>query len=346
MEATTVTDRRIALNSESIPDQGYEHTYSPTKTRVYPGTILVLPTLNAESWLPEWIKAYQAQTVRPEKVILVDSASTDRTIELALRAGFSIVSIKRTEFSHGGTRQRIVDQYARSKIVIFLTQDAVLANPNALKRLLNRFEDDQVGAAYGRQLPRDDADPIEAHARLFNYPDRSDIRARCDVSRLGIKTSFISNSFAAWRRTALVEMGGFPDHTIQNEDAWVASKMIQAGWKVAYCADATVSHSHKMTITDEFKRLFDTGVFHAQAPWIREAFGGAGGEGVRFVKSELVHLARTKPTRIGSAIVRTGVKFIAFNLGCRENKLPLWFKKRISSNRTFWNRQPATEGRE
>ena len=345
MNEITVTDERNSSNTE--PDRQAKNQNKTNQNNlgsVVSGTLLVLPTLNAENWLPEWIEALRCQTVQPEVIVLVDSESSDRTPQIAREAGFNLVSINRSDFSHGGTRQAIADRYSSCEIVIYLTQDAILSSPKSLEKLLKQFEDEKVGAAYGRQLPRKEADQIEAHARLFNYPAKSHVRDREDIPRLGIKSSFISNSFAAWRKSTLDQVGGFPDHTIQNEDAWVASKMIKTGWKVAYCAEAEVRHSHPMTIVGEFKRYFDTGVFHAQAPWIREDFGKAGGEGVRFVKSELNHLATTQPGRIGSAIMRTGAKLVAFKLGCNEEKLPLWLKEKISSNRGFWKQQAFQEG--
>lgn len=339
MDNATVKDRRASSNTELPCLTQTETTPQAQTTRIQSGTVLVVPALNAEGWLPAWIKALKGQTVQPAETVLVDSESTDRTLSIAREAGYTVVSIKRSEFSHGGTRQAIADQFSNCEIVIYMTQDAILSDPKSIERLMNQFEDEKVGAAYGRQLPRPEADPIEAHARLFNYPATSHVRGQSDIPRLGIKSSFISNSFAAWRKSALDQVGGFPDHTIQNEDAWVASRMIQAGWKVAYCAGATVFHSHPMTVVSEFKRYFDTGVFHSQAPWIRKAFGGAGGEGARFVKSELSHLIANRPSQIGTAMVRTGAKVVAFKLGCFQEKLPLWLKTKLSSNSGYWKHQ-------
>ena len=111
-----------------------------------------------------------------------------------------------------------------------------------------------------------------------------------DAAELGIKAAFMSNSFAAYRREALMAVGGFPKHVIFAEDMYVAAKMLMAGWKVVYEGSACCRHSHNYTIIEEFRRYFDMGVFHAREPWIRENFGGAGGEGLRYVKSELKYL--------------------------------------------------------
>ncbi len=300
-------------------------------------TALVLPTLNAGRLLPRWIGALKAQTVIPDQLLLIDSSSDDSTTAIARASGFDVHVIRRRDFSHGGTRQMAVELLDDSDILIFLTQDAFLAAPKSLEDLLRAFDDPEVGAAYGRQLPREMADPIEAHARLFNYPEESHLRDRTDVKKYGIRTSFISNSFAAWRRDALHQIGGFPAHTIQNEDAYVASKLILGGWKIAYCAEAAVFHSHRLTMLEEFRRYFDIGVFHARDPWIRRTFGQAGGEGFKFVRSELRYLMSTRPTLIPLALFRTAAKLAAFNLGQWEKYLPTGAKSVLTSNRKYWN---------
>lgn len=299
-------------------------------------TALVVPTLNAGDGFVEWLTALKRQTFQPQRLIVIDSASTDHTVELAKDFGLEVISIDRNEFSHGGTRQMAVSNLSDSELVIFMTQDALLSSPDSLEVLLKAMRDPQVGAAYGRQLPRRQSSSIEAHARLFNYPSVSHVRDRSDIPRFGIKTSFMSNSFAVWRRSALLEIGGFPNHLIQCEDAWAASKLIQAGWKIAYCSAATVHHSHGYNSFQEFRRYFDIGVFHADQPWIRDSFGYAGGEGLRFVRSEIRHLARTNPAAIPPALVRTGLKLIAYKLGAIYDKLPQRLRPWLSMNKQYW----------
>ena len=309
-----------------------------TAVRRTPTTALVVPTLNPGDSFRTWIQALKQQTVKPDRVVVVDSSSTDRTVALALEAGFEVQCIPRDQFSHGGTRQMIVDRLTKSDIVVFATQDAILTLPDSLAKLLAAFSDPSVGAAYGRQEPVPGAGLIESHARLFNYPDRSHKRSKRDIPYLGIRTSFMSNSFAAWRRSALVKIGGFSKDTIQNEDAHAASRLIMQGHRIAYCAGATVYHSHRYGYAQEFRRYFDIGVFHARDPWIRKSFGKADGEGMRFVQSELKYLARRNPLLIPSAALRNGLKLIGFKLGCHERRLPTWTKRILSSNRRFWSR--------
>ncbi len=186
--------------------------------------------------------------------------------------------ISRSSFNHGRTRQLAADLCPEADIIIYMTQDAILASPDSVKNILTGFNDEKVGAVCGRQLPYPDASPIAAHARLFNYPAVSSVKSKDDIKRIGIKAAFLSNSFAAYRRTALMDVGGFPSNIIFGEDTYVAARMLLAGWKVAYAAEATCYHSHNYRIVEEFRRYFDIGIFHSQEKWFISLLGKAEGE--------------------------------------------------------------------
>jgi rhamnosyltransferase len=299
---------------------------------------LIVPTLNAGTMWESWLKAFAQQTRKPDSLLVIDSSSSDNTVSLARTYGFEVQVIPKSEFNHGGTRQSGVNQLPNADIIIFLTQDALLANAEAIERLVAVFEDEKVGAAYGKQLPHLNAGPIAAHARLFNYPAKSQLRSLEDKARYGIKTVFISNSFGAYRRAALMQVGGFPANTIMNEDTYVAGKMLMSGWKIAYCADAQVRHSHDYGFADEFKRYFDIGVFHAQTTWLQGTYGGASGEGLRFVRSELRYLFRHAPWLIPSAALRTGLKWLGFKLGALYKEMPQALRRSFSLHKTYWLR--------
>lgn len=297
---------------------------------------VIVPTLNAAV---DWHKFSSAlmECVTAQQVLIIDSSSTDETLTLAKAAGFSVYTIARAEFNHGATRQFAADELVEADILIYLTQDALLASSEAIKELLKAFKDPKVGAAYGRQLPRSGANPIEAHARLFNYPERSVIQMCSSRQTIGIKSIFISNSFAAYRRDALMAVGGFPRDVIFGEDTITAAKLLLAGWKVAYVAEAQVYHSHRYTWTQDFKRYFDIGVLHARENWLLQEFGSAGGEGGRFVRSELRYLWPRYWWFIPSAIVRTVLKLVGYRLGRIENRLGLRLKRRLSMHPRFWD---------
>jgi rhamnosyltransferase len=303
---------------------------------------VVVPTLNAARDWPLFSPALRA-CVAPEQVLIVDSESTDGTVELAKADGFQVCSVARANFNHGGTRQMAAEMLPNAEMLVYMTQDSVLAGPDALANLLSAFKDPQVAAACGRQLPRPGARAIEAHARSFNYPANSDVRSLASRERLGIRAVFLSNSLAAYRRSVLLELGGFPANVIFGEDTVTAARLLLAGYKVAYVAEACVYHSHPYTGMQEFKRYFDIGVLHSRERWLLEEFGHASGEGKRFVLSELRYLRKQDAWQIPRALLRTGIKFLGYRLGRMEAQLAPGIKRHLSMHPAFWAEPPSSQ---
>lgn len=300
-------------------------------------TLLCIPTLNASCYVTKIIESIKQQDVVPTKVLVIDSSSTDGTVEVFQGEGFDVHSIRRSEFNHGATRNLAFAMNPWADIVVFQTQDALFESGHSLKELVRSFDEPAVGAAYGRQLPRIGAGPIEAHARVFNYPTTNQIRSLGDVNRLGFRSIFISNSFAAYRASAYRAVGGFSDKVIVGEDTHLVARLLLSGWKVAYCAEAKVYHSHDYSIRQEFSRYFDTGVFHARERWLRDEFGSARGEGIRFLKSEVAFLIRRSPWLLLNASIRTVAKYCGYQLGRREAWIPHSIKRRLlSMHRFYW----------
>ncbi len=225
-----------------------------------------------------------------------------------------------------------------AEILVFLTQDAILASPDALKKLLDGFENPKAGAAFGRQMARPGAGAIETHGRLFNYPAVSSVRSLDSREAMGFKSIFLSNSFAAYRRAALDAVGGFPTNVIFGEDTVTAAHLLLKGWNIHYVADAEVYHSHDYSWWQEFQRYFDIGVLHSRESWLREEFGKTGKEGKRFLLSELTYLRREDAASIPSALVRTAAKLAGYRLGGLEGILPVPLKSRLSMHKDFWKR--------
>jgi len=307
------------------------------RAQAFPGNIgFVIPTYNAGPYWNHFHAALERQGIPREQVLVVDSSSTDETGKSVRDAGYTLMEIPQKSFRHGGTRQLAADSLPWADILVFLTQDAIPCGTDSIEELVRAFEDPQVGAAYGRQLPREEAGPVERHARLFNYSEKSEVRSFESRERLGFKAAFMSNSFSAYRRAALEAVGGFPRDAIICEDTTVAGRLLIDGWKIAYQADATVIHSHALSMRDESSRYFDIGVHHGREKWLLEAFGGAGGEGRAFVLSELRYLLKTQPFQIPSAFFRNFSKWAAYQLGLREKRLPRVLKERFSTQPSFW----------
>src|ERR1039458_5947321 len=179
--------RKFALNGTRAASQGITKRSVTMATipqvRLPIGQLLdrshvavIIPPSNAGKCWKAFSKGLNLQGLPASQVLIVDSSSDDGTRDLAAAEGYQVHCINRSDFNHGGTRQLALDLVPWASIVVYLTQDAALATHDSLDLLLSAFEDRQVAAAYGRQLPRPCAGPIEAHARLFNYPPQSDVR--------------------------------------------------------------------------------------------------------------------------------------------------------------------------
>lgn len=299
---------------------------------------VIIPVYNGGRILNDCLGALKNQKLSNMSVLVVDSGSTDGSHQLVGKHGYELLRIRKEEFDHGGTRQMAAEISSGYDIVVCLTQDAVLSGPESLFILISAFEDKEVAAAYGRQLPSKGASAIGTHARLFNYPPRSNKRTLVDKEYMSIKAAFISNSFAAYRTEALLQVGGFPSKLILGEDMVVAARILQARWSVAYVAEATVYHSHDYSVIQEFQRYFDIGVMHQDQRWLLDEFGKPEGEGKRFVISELNYLRKSAPHRIPEAIIRTFAKYAGYKMGQNHAVFPRRVRRLLSMHKGYWKR--------
>lgn len=301
----------------------------------------IIPTRNAGNSLGGLLMALQRQTVSPICVYVVDSASTDDTVSLAKKHGAIVQSIFPDDFRHGATRQEAAQHllaHWQVDALLFCTQDIELIDQEALASLqaLLRSRKD-IGVVYGRQLAATDADPLAVHARMFNYTGQNRIASYQDIESLGIKAAFCSNSFALYRTKAFFETGGFARTVILGEDMELAARMLKKGWSVGYAAGARVYHSHSYSVLQYFHRAFDTGVFHAQCPWLLRELGAPQGEGLRFVLSEMAFLwtQRAYAWLPRSCVVNVG-KFLGYHLGRWHRWLPRCWVIRCTGHEFFW----------
>ncbi len=283
------------------------------------------------------------QTLRPRRIILMNTeescwtdADGDRKLEEAGVAGLcEIHHVTKEEFDHGATRNLGVS-YSTAPYFVMLTQDAVPVDTRLLEELLAPM-DDRVKMCYARQLPGQDADPIESCSRYFNYGPVSRTKDLSDLKELGIKTWFASNACAAYERDTFDRLGGFIDRTIFNEDMIYCSGLLKAGFAVRYCAEARVIHSHHYTGIQQLRRNFDLAVSQAEHP---EVFAGirSESEGVKMVRTTAQWLKKQGRADLIPVLVwMSGCKYLGYRLGKNFRSLPMSLVKKLSMNKNYWN---------
>ena len=215
---------------------------------------LIIPTCNGAPGIAELLRRMRAQSVPPQEILVVDSASEDGTAQLAASVpGVRVRSIERREFDHGGTRDRALRE-ARGNVVLFMTQDALPVDDRLVERLLAPFADPRVAAVGARQIARPDARPFERAVRAHSYPAESRIWTASDIPALGVRAFLISDVCAAYRREAVLAVGGYDRPVMTNEDMLMAEKLLHAGHALAYCGQAAVWHSHCLSLRSQFQR--------------------------------------------------------------------------------------------
>lgn len=289
---------------------------------------IIVPTYNASKYLPSLLTRLESQTIKNYELIVVDSSSNDNTVDIAKSHQANIITIPQSEFDHGGTRT-LAAMEAKGDILVYLTQDALPYNEYAIENIVKPFTDDRkIGATFGRQLPYPEASVFAEHLRLFNYPDTSYTRVLDDKKKYGIKTAFLSNSFAAYRKSALKEIGYFKSGLPFGEDACAGAKILLKGYKIAYVAEAMVLHSHNYNAWQDFRRYFDMGLFHRTENWLLREFGKAEGEAIKYAKSEFRFLLRKRKSYLfPEFILRTFMKYLGYKVGKGHKRFQLWLKK-------------------
>ena len=250
-----------------------------------------------------------------------------------------VVHLKKADFDHGGTRCRGA-RLSDSDIMVFMTQDAVPADRNLIGNLIRPLQaNSKVGAAYARQLAREDCAYLEKYTRRFNYPETSSIKWEKDTDTYGIKTYFCSNVCAAYKKSIYEEIGGFVKKAIFNEDMIYAGTMAKRGYGIAYAADACVIHSHNYSCRQQFHRNFDLGVSQADHPEIFEGVPSEG-EGLRLVKKSLAYLIKTGHIWLVPKLAgQSGFKYMGYFLGKRYKKLPKKVILFCTMNREYWKNE-------
>ena len=215
---------------------------------------VVIPTLNACGELDELLTKLEQQTVAPTEILVIDSSSEDGTLQIAERhPGVRTYSVSGKEFNHGGTRD-LAFSMTSGEIVVFMTQDAMPVSNMLIEKLVAPLREEATVAAYARQLPKPTATAREKLIRAFNYPEQSERHTLNDLSVKGIKTFFLSDVSAAYRRKEYEALGGFEKDVLSNEDMLYAARAIRAGYTIAYAADAEVLHSHNLSPGEQYRR--------------------------------------------------------------------------------------------
>ena len=93
-----------------------------------------------------------------------------------------------------------------------------------------------------------------------------------DVAReLGLKTFFFSDASSAIKRETFAKLNGYDGKRLAiNEDMYIAYKLIMNDYRIKYCADSEIVHSHNFTLKQQYARYYDTGKFFKENDYLNK----------------------------------------------------------------------------
>lgn len=168
------------------------------------------------------------------EVIIVDSGSTDNTIEVAKEKGARIISYEKP-FSYGGTINEAA-KMARGDVLVLLSAHSFPYDRNWLKELVKPLEDSSVAATTSRHVPKREDDPFIRRGVQRHFP------ARLVYSYPGCSLS-LSNASAAYRRSLVLKYP-FDEKVKYSEDYIWAENIMRKGYRIVYVPTSAVIHSH------------------------------------------------------------------------------------------------------
>lgn len=266
------------------------------------------------------------------EVIVIDSGSTDNTLDIVKKYPSILKTIPPQEFHHAKTRN-LGKNLATGDIIIYLSQDVEPLSCDWLYQLTKSLsEDSKICAAYGKQIPRKGSNPLNVFRMQWLYGDELIIKEIKEKSGYKRKQLSFSNANSAIRKDVLDKFP-FRENIAFAEDIDFSSRALLAGYKIAYMPKAVVCHTHDYTIKEIFRRYFDIQIAYNKIG-VSNQLHNFLEEGAKYVYNEVKFLWKNKYfILIPYALAYNFAKYLGLKLGSLEKILPLGLKKKISK---YW----------
>ena len=293
---------------------------------------IVIPTLNGEDKFKLVLDKIYSQTYKNFELIVIDSGSTDGTVELVKKYPAKLIHIKSREFGHGKTRNFGATK-TKGEFVVFLTQDAIPCSNIWLSSIIEPFSDKQIAGVYGRQIPKPDENTLDKLFFLSLY-GKKDIMWTINNCSQG--DNIFSDANSAVRKEILLKYPHKVDIIVSEDYEW-AYRILSKGYKIFYSTNASVIHSHSYNLTTLFRRNFDIGVSY------KDIYKSSHGtsffkKGLKIYFQEIKHLINIRNAHlIPMATLRDIIRFIAISIGKNEHLFSKETKKKyLSAQRGYW----------
>jgi glycosyltransferase involved in cell wall biosynthesis len=204
---------------------------------------IVIRAYNEEQHIGKLLAGIQSQDYPSKEIIIVDSGSTDKTLEIANQYPVKIVHIDSSEFTFGRSLNRGIAA-ASGELIVIISAHCYPTYVDWLTKLLEPFEDDQVAVSYGKQRGGDTNHYSEHQFFRTYFPD---------ISLPDQGQPYTHNANAAIRKS-LWDIQPYNEELTGLEDLAWSSWVKDEGYRIAYVAEAEIIHLHEETFHQVFNR--------------------------------------------------------------------------------------------
>lgn len=307
---------------------------------------VLIPVKNGGALLGEVLDAVLAQQAPwPFEVIVVDSGSSDGSLELVRQKGVRVVAIPAEEFGHGRTRNLLASM-ASGEFLVFITQDAKPASEQWLVEMVHGCDcEPGVAGAFGPHRAHPSARHVthcELSQHFAGFGDKLSVVRLEDRARFASDPGyrqwlhFFSSNNSCIRRSVWESLP-LPEVAFAEDQTW-ALKAIEAGYAKAFVPGAVVYHSHDFGVWETLQRNFD------EARSFNLYFGYRIQDSVPRAFRSAVHLARRDLAWLRAANLRGWrlfknagymacielARIVGQYLGTRHDRLPAWLLRSVS----------------
>jgi len=206
-----------------------------------PELSVIIPTLNEEDYIGSCLQSLSEQTFRNFEVIVVDSQSEDKTVEIAKSFGAEVISMGRRG---PGAARNVGANHAKGEILVFLDAD-VIASKNLLEEIRKCFEDPRI---------------VGATCKIFSRRKGAKYKFFYKIGYLAMRFSFpfrpgIPGHSAFYRKETFFRVGGFKENLEHSEDLDLSYRISKLG-KIKVIKDAFVKVSPRRVDKWGFWTLF------------------------------------------------------------------------------------------
>jgi N-acetylglucosaminyl-diphospho-decaprenol L-rhamnosyltransferase len=267
-------DRAVVVEGKSCTDSssiGDASAATPRYGIPSADITAVAVTYNSARHLAALGRALASATLVPTRMLVVDNASSDDSVDRARTAGFDVLEMESNQGFGAGCNAGL--NASSSEFVLFCNPD-VEPSPNALKRLFDALRTTPTAAIAGASLRH----PVEAR-RFSRLPDNlwyfipAPLKHRLnrfkptltvDVSMTHVVVDFAEGAFILCRSAALRSVRGFDESFfLYSEEEDLARRLGARGWQTILAPSATVGHGHSESSDGVGKPLMEPFRLHS-----------------------------------------------------------------------------------